>query len=87
MEGAEFVSTGELTSLSEQQLVDCAGGSWGNDGCNGGLMDSAFKYIEENPLESEANYPYHATENKCKFDSSKGIGKAMGFVDVNHTPD
>jgi cathepsin L len=45
VEGAEFLATGSLTSYSEQQLVDCAG-SFGNYGCNGGLMDYAFQYIE-----------------------------------------
>jgi len=60
VEGAEFISTGKLQSFSEQQLVDCAGNSWGNSGCNGGLMDLAFKYIQEFPLELEESYPYMA---------------------------
>merc|ERR1712176_1556958 len=46
LEGAWEIGTGTLTSMSEQQFVDC---SKANSGCNGGLMDSAFQYAEGVP--------------------------------------
>ena len=85
VEGAEQIATGTLTSYSEQQLVDC---SKQNNGCNGGLMDYAFQYIETAPLMTEAEYPYTGTHHlwtKCAYDSSKGVGKVAGFTDVAKT--
>jgi C1A family cysteine protease len=81
VEGAVFLKTGKLTSLSEQQLVDCAG-STGNKGCNGGLMDDAFQYIIQNGgIGSESSYPYTAADGSCKKVAS--VSTISSFTDVN----
>ncbi|VAI50435.1 unnamed protein product [Triticum turgidum subsp. durum] len=65
-EGVVKLKTGKLISLSEQELVDCD--VHGEDqGCEGGLMDDAFKFIIKNGgLTTESNYPYTAADDKCK---------------------
>jgi len=71
-----------VTPLSEQQLVDCAGGTWGNHGCSGGLMDFGFQYVESNPLATEDDYPYRGTVGTCRATSFTGVGKVSTFTDV-----
>lgn len=58
MEGAWSIAKGSLVSLSEQELVDCAGLKYGSMGCNGGQMDGAFKYAIDNGMCTESAYPY-----------------------------
>ena len=82
VEGAEFLATGKLSSYSEQQLVDCAGGKYGNMGCNGGLMDNAFQYIRDFGIEGESTYPYTARDGTCKYDKSKVNGTVKSYQDV-----
>jgi cathepsin L len=82
MEGAHFIKTGTLLSLSEQNLVDC---STKNNGCGGGDMDLAFQYTESAPLEDVADYPYKGREwfhKGCKYNASKGKVKVTSFKDV-----
>jgi len=67
IEGINFLKAGRLTSVSEQNLMDCST-SYGNQGCNGGLMTSAFKYVVANKgIDTEASYPYTAKDGTCHF--------------------
>ncbi|KAL4233440.1 hypothetical protein ACF0H5_008121 [Mactra antiquata] len=83
LEGQNAKATGKLISLSEQQLVDCSG-TYGNQGCNGGLMDQAFEYIKAiGGIESESDYPYEAREEySCHFKKSLERVKVSGYVDI-----
>ncbi|XP_074267615.1 vignain-like [Silene latifolia] len=65
VEGINQIKTGKLISLSEQQLVDCD--TTQNQGCNGGLMTSAFDFIKrKHGITTEDIYPYTARDGRCK---------------------
>ena len=95
LEGAYFIENGNLESFSEQQLVDCDKlGNGGRDhGCNGGLMDNAFKWIINNDgLCSENDYPYISGETKDRGTCSDECNNVknsniVSFVDVPPSSD
>jgi len=87
VEGIIQIKHGQLTPLSEQELMDCSY-SYGNLACNGGLMDNAFKYVVANGLCTEAAYPYTAKSSvDCKASSCSASpnSKIMGYTDVKST--
>jgi len=64
MEGAWAIKTGKLVSFSEQQLIDCSI-PYGNSGCQGGLMESAFEYAIDKGMCTESELPYKANGGLC----------------------
>jgi cathepsin L len=83
LEGAYFNSGKSLTSFSEQQLVDCAKGvKYLNFGCNGGMMDNAFKYWEDFLAMTESSYAYKAKDGTCAYAAASGVVNTKAFVDV-----
>jgi len=74
VEGQWFLAGNKLTSLSEQNLVDCShecmeyeNQNSCNAGCGGGLQPNAYQYIIKNGIDTEASYPYTAKDGTCVF--------------------
>ncbi|KAJ3671743.1 hypothetical protein LUZ60_007822 [Juncus effusus] len=82
VEGINQLKTGNLVSLSEQELMDCNTGE--NQGCQGGLMDTAFEFIKKNGgITTESNYPYSAEQHKCnKVKENSHDVSIDGYEDV-----
>ncbi|WP_316576842.1 C1 family peptidase, partial [Klebsiella pneumoniae] len=80
LEGAHFIKTGSLPSLSEQQLVDC---STENSGCNGGVVQWAYDYLKScGGSQTESSYPYEAIDNVCRFDASEIAATVSGYKNI-----
>ncbi|KAJ1426131.1 Peptidase C1A, papain C-terminal [Sesbania bispinosa] len=69
IEAVNAIVTGNLVSLSEQELIDCVNKS---QGCNKGRHFHSFEWVIENGgIAIEVDYPYTAKDGTCK--ANKGI--------------
>jgi len=88
LEGRAAIAQGVLPVLSEQQFVDCDV-DFGDLGCKGGLMDSAFQYImQSGGACTEDSYAYEGKATTCRT-SACTVGLASssvtGYMDVDAT--
>jgi len=79
------IMTGELSNLSDQQILDCTENPkqcGGTGGCGGGTTEVAYQTIISNQggLSSEWTYPYNSyfgDNFECNFNSTKTPAVAM----------
>jgi len=87
LEGRHAIARNELKQFSEQQLVDCDHN--GDEGCNGGLMDTAFQYLQgSRGVCSEESYGYKGRGGTCQEKSCDIALEAKaitGYKDVDAT--
>ncbi|KAG8385457.1 hypothetical protein BUALT_Bualt03G0047300 [Buddleja alternifolia] len=75
IEGIVQIKSGVLTSLSEQQIIDCDGAF---DGCQGGRMEKAFEFVERNGgLASDTDYPYQTMEGVCSTNTPSSLAASI----------
>ena len=78
LEGLKAISGQGLTSMSEQQLMDCTL-TIGNFGCKGGYPHNSFRYVAQNGIEAESTYPYQARVGPCRANPSQSVFKVRTY--------
>jgi len=81
---AKDLKNDTMKPLSPQQIVDC---DKKDAGCNGGDTPTAYHYvIKAGGLDTEADYPYRAKDEKCSFkkDSVFAHIKNWKYVTEHH---
>lgn len=84
LESQLFRLTGNLTTLSEQHLLDC-GSRFGNNGCHGGTVEAAFDFIKYNGgISTEEDHPYRGVSDEICYSKSNESLRAgvIGYVKI-----
>jgi len=88
IEGVWAVVKNNLTSFSEQNIIDC---SWGipynNTGCDGGDMRSAMDYVIANKgIDTEDSYPYEdyngGDQEACTYNPKDSFARITSYYEV-----
>eukprot|EP00731_Ephydatia_muelleri_P014280 Em0007g1590a len=81
IEGQHFNATGNLVSLSVQNVLDCC--LSGAASCRGGWPQWAMEYVISNGgVDTEASYPYVAHDEKCMYNSSNIGSNCTSYNEV-----
>jgi len=80
LEGQYKKKTGQLVSLSEQQIADCSQ-AYGNKAGNGGNPQNSFDYVKDHGIAYENDYPYIAKDEQCKKVSVSPV-KVSGYTEI-----
>lgn len=64
IESAYRIVKEQQVELSEQELVDCSR-AYGNQGCEGGWMESAFEYVMDKQIGKGSDYQYTGRNQAC----------------------
>jgi len=85
------MATGQLLTLSRQNLVDCApnpNDCGGTGGCGGSTAELAFSYVSTaGGIATESEYPYHARNQACNTNVPKAatVGSWVVLPNNNYT--
>ncbi|KAM2612829.1 hypothetical protein TB2_032752 [Malus domestica] len=88
VEGLNKLKTGNLISLSEQELIDCDTNSY-DHGCDGGNSKVAYDYMIKlnKSLATEDNYPYQAKDGGiCRTTTVAPASGAITITGYENVP-
>jgi len=84
LETAHFRKYNSIPDVSEQNIVDCTHkGNYGNNGCGGGWMNTAYKYaMDRGGLMSRRSYPYENRVANCRHNTNERVVQVQTYVAI-----